>query len=246
MAEAVPSPSVVRLAGALYLGTIVFGLFAEVGARGALIVGSDAAATARAILADEPLFRAGIAADLAMLACYVGVTALFLDMFRPVHAGVSRIAGAFSLIGIAVLAADTLLLLAPLRLLASSPALAALGEPQREAAALLVLKVHGDGYDVSLVFFGIYCLMLGWLTWRCSFLPKAIGALMALAGGCYILNSVADLTAPTFARMLSPHLMDPTLIGEAALALWLLVFGARGTPGRASRMPQAARQGHRV
>lgn len=222
-----PLPSVARVAGALYLGTIVFGLFAEVGSRGALIVGGDAAATAHAILANEPLFRAGIVADLAMLACYVGVTALFLDMFRPVHGGVSRMAAAFSLIGIAVLAVDTFVLLAPLRLLATAPYLSALGGPQREAAALLALKVHADGYDVSLVFFGIYCLMLGWLAWRSGFLPKPIGALMTLAGVCYILNSIADLAAPAFARTLSPHLMDPTLIGEAALALWLLAFGAR-------------------
>ncbi|MBJ7442560.1 MAG: DUF4386 domain-containing protein [Sphingopyxis sp.] len=226
MVEAAPSPTVARLAGALYLGTIVFGLFAEVGSRGSLIVGSDATATARAILANEALFRAGLAADLVMLACYVGVTTLFLDMFRPVHAGVSRMAAAFSLIGIAVLAADTLLLLVPLRLLATTPYLAVLGAPQREAATLLALKVHGDGYDVSLAFFGIYCLMLGWLAWRSGFLPRVVGALMALAGACYILNSIADLAAPAFARMLSPHLMDPTLIGETALALWLLVFGA--------------------
>lgn len=227
MDKAAPSPSVARLAGALYLGTIIFGLFAEVGSRGPLIVGSDAAATARAILSSEPLFRAGLAADLAMLACYVGVTTLFLGMFRPVHAGMSRMAAAFSLIGIAALAADTLLLLAPLRLLATTPYLVALGTPQREAAALLALKMHGDGYDVSLVFFGVYCLLLGWLTWRSGFLPKVIGALMVLAGACYVFNSIADLVAPTFARTLSPHLMDPTLIGEAALALWLLLFGAR-------------------
>lgn len=227
MTEAVPSPTVARLAGALYLGTIVFGLLAEVGSRGSLIVGSNAAATAHAILANETLFRAGLVADLAMLACYVGVTTLFLDMFRPVHAGVSRMAAAFSLIGIAVLAADTLLLLAPLRLLTTTPWLAAMGAPEREAAALLALKIHGDGYDVSLVFFGVYCLMLGWLVWRSRFLPKVIGALMTLAGACYILNSVADLAVPAFARALSPHLMDPTLIGEAALALWLLAFGAK-------------------
>lgn len=230
MTDAVPSPSAVRLAGALYLGTIVFGLFAELGARGSLIVGSDAAATARAILADEALFRAGLVADLAMLACYVGVTMLFLDIFRHVHAGMSRMAAAFSLIGIAVLAADALLLLAPLRLLAATPYLAALGTPQREATALLALKVHGDGYNVSLVFFGIYCLMLGWLVWRAGFIPKAIGVLMALAGGCYVLNSFASLSAPAFARMLSPYVMPPTLLGEGALALWLLVFGPGKRP----------------
>lgn len=232
MTDAVPSPSAVRLAGALYLGTIVFGLFAELGARGSLIVGSDAAATARAILAEEALFRVGLVADLAMLACYVGVTMLFLDIFRPVHAGMSRMAAAFSLIGIAVLAADALLLLAPLRLLAATPYLAALGTPQREAAALLALKVHGDGYNVSLVFFGIYCLMLGWLVWRAGFIPKAIGVLMALAGGCYVLNSFASLSASAFARMLSPYVMPPTLLGEGALALWLLVFGSGKRPMR--------------
>lgn len=227
MTEAAPSPSVARLTGALYLGTIVFGLFAEAGSRGSLIVGNDAAATARAILANEGLFRAGLVADLVMLACYVAVTTLFLGMFRTVHAGVSRMAAAFSLIGIAVLAADTLLLLVPLRLLTTSPFLVALGSSQRDAATLIALKVHGDGYDVSLVFFGIYCLMLGWLAWRSGFLPKVIGVLMTLAGACYVFNSVADLAVPAFARMLSPHLMDPTILGEAALALWLLVFGAK-------------------
>ena len=80
MAEAVPSPSVARLAGALYLGTIMFGLFAEVGARGPLIVGSDAAATARAILAEEPLFRAGIAADRPQ----------FLSDFNPLFYGTDK------------------------------------------------------------------------------------------------------------------------------------------------------------
>lgn len=232
MAEPAPSPFTARLAGALYLGTIVLGLFAEAGARGSLIVGSDAAATARALFANEALFRAGIVADLAMLACYAGVTTLFLDMFRPVHAGISRMAAAFSLIGIAVLAANTLLLLVPLRLMAATPYLAVLGAPQREAAALLALRLHGDGYDVSLIFFGIYCLMLGWLAWRSGFLPKAIGALLLLAGTCYIFNSVADLAAPAFARTLSPHIMDPTLIGEAALAFWLLIFGSGGRHAR--------------
>lgn len=235
MAENAPSPSVARLAGALYLATIVFGLFAEVGARGSLVVGSDAAATARAILAHEALFRAGIAADLAMLACYVGVTALFHEMFRRVDTGLSRMAAAFSLIGIAILAADTLFLLVPLRLLATTPHLLELGAAQRDVVTLLALKLHGDGYDVSLVFFGIYCLMLGWLVWRSGFLPKVIGGLMALAGLCYLVNSIADLTAPAFARMLSPHLLDPTLIGEAALALWLLVAGASRRSTRSTR-----------
>ena len=59
MTEKIPLASIGRIAGALYLGTIVAGLFAETGARGSLIVGNDAAAMAAAILGNQPLFRAG-------------------------------------------------------------------------------------------------------------------------------------------------------------------------------------------
>lgn len=224
------SPGRARLAGVLYLGTIVCGLFAELGSRDALIVDDDAAATAQALLAHAALFRSGIVADLAMLACYLGVTALFHDLFRAVDRGVSQIAAVFSLTGIAVLASNTLLLLAPLRLLGGSAFLAPLGLAQRQAAALLCLRLHADGYAVGLVFFGGYCALLGWLIWRSGFLPRAIGALMGLAGFCYLLNSLSGLAAPGLARALSPHLMDPTLLGEAALAVWLVARGVKAGP----------------
>jgi len=226
MTENMPSALIARIAGALYLGTIIAGLFAELGVRGSLFVGSDAAATAAAILAHQALFRVGLIGDLIMLACYIGVTALFHSMFEPVSRRLSLAAAAFSMIGIAVLAADSFFLLAALRLLdAPSYLTAVMATPQRDAIALLSLNLHGDGYDLSLVFFGVYCLMLGLLVWRSGVLPRLIGALMGMAGLCYLINSVADLAAPPLAKTLSPHLMDPTLIGEAAMAIWLLVFG---------------------
>src|SRR4051812_6375318 len=89
-----PPASIARVAGALYLGTIVGGLFAELVSRGSLIVRNDAAATASSILANQPLFRAGLVGDLVMLACYVGVTALFHDMFAPVSRRMSLTAAA--------------------------------------------------------------------------------------------------------------------------------------------------------
>ena len=229
MTDKKPLVSVGRISGALYLGTIVAGLFAELGARGSLIVGSDASATAKAILGNQALFRGGLVGDLVMLACYIGVTTLFYELFAPVSRRVSLAAAGFSMIGIAVLAVDGFFLLASLRLWAAPAYLvAAFTTPQQEAMALLLLKLHGDGYDLSLVFFGVYCLLIGWLAWRSGFIPKVIGALMALAGACYLFKSFADLAAPDFARSLSPHLMDPTLIGEAALGAWLLAFGTKG------------------
>ena len=105
-----------RLAGFLYLGTIGFGVYAEVVARGALIVRGDPAATAQAIFASGSTFRIGMIADLAMLGCYIGVTILLHGIFRKRAPLASATAASFSLIGIAMLACDTLLSAMILRL----------------------------------------------------------------------------------------------------------------------------------
>ena len=226
-AQPIPSQAMARTAGLLYLGTIVGGLFAEVFARSSLIVRGDAAATAVNIMAQQPLYRAGLLGDLFMLGCYIGVTAIFYSLFKPVGRTLSLAAAGFSMTGVAVLAIDGLLVLAPLHLLGDAAWLAEIPVGTRQALALLALDLHGDGYDVALVFFGVYCLLLGWLIVRSRLLPRLLGALMVLAGLCYLTVSVTDLAAPALASRLSPHIMDPTLIGEGALALWLIMFGVR-------------------
>lgn len=211
-----------RLAGFTYLGTIACGVYAEVFVRGAMFVRGDATATAQAVFASEPLFRFGLIADLAMLAAYIVVTILLYGLFRKGSPYLSAVAAAFSLIGIAVLACDTLLLTMVLRLHDLPPPASSLAE-----TAYLLLRVHGDGYKVSLVFFGVYCLMLGWLVWRERIIPIAVGVMVAAAGACNIINSLAWLGAPQWAARLPAYFTLPTLLGELALALWLLIFGIR-------------------
>ncbi len=223
-----------RLAGWFYLGTIVFGLAADIGARDALVDPFDAAATARAIIAHEGLYRAGIGADLAMLACYIVVTGLFLRLFWPVARRLSLIAAFFSLTGVAVLAADGLAALAPLEIVTAPPA-AAISAPSRAALALWSLRLHGDGYDLALVFFGAYCALLGALIARCRFLPLWLGGLVGVAGLAYLLGALADLVAPGLASSTRLAMLIG-LAGEAALAGWLILVG----PSRGAAAPGPA------
>ena len=73
-----------RIAGVFYLLTFLTGGFALF-VDGGLVVNGDAAATATNILAHEPSFWFGFAAWLIMIACYIAVTALFYELFRPVR-----------------------------------------------------------------------------------------------------------------------------------------------------------------
>ena len=51
--------------------------------------------------------------------------------------------------------------------------------------------------------------------------------MVASAGACNLSNSLAWLGAPQWAARLRQEFTIPTLLGELALALWLLVFGVR-------------------
>jgi hypothetical protein len=221
-----------RVAGAFYLATIVTGVFAEAFVRGSLIVAGDAKATAANILASQPLYRLGLTADIVALGCYVVVTLLFYDLFKPVSRSLSMLAAFFSLVGTAVLAIDTLNLLAPLALLGGAPYLTAFSADQLRALAYTFLKLHALGYSIDVVFFGFYCLLIGYLVFKSTFLPRVVGLLLAIAGLGYLINSFATFLALPLPGHLSDYFLVPGMIGEGSLTLWLLIVGLDPTKWR--------------
>jgi hypothetical protein len=71
-----------------------------------------------------------------------------------------------------------------------------------------------------LVFFGCYCLVIGYLILRSTFLPRILGALMALGGLGWL-----TFASPALSTYLFPYNMLPGVVGETALTVWLLVAG---------------------
>ncbi len=71
----------------------------------------------------------------------------------------------------------------------------------------------------SLVFFGPYCLLIGYLIFRSTFLPRFLGVLMAFAGLGWLI-----FLSP-LANDLSTYLKVLGFLAEASLMLWLIVKG---------------------
>jgi len=80
----------------------------------------------------------------------------------------------------------------------------------------------------SLVFFGFYCLLIGYLIWKSTFLPRALGLLMAVAGAGWLTFISNDL-----AHGLAPYNLIPGILGEGCLTLWLLAMGVDSERWRA-------------
>jgi len=208
-----------RTAGVFYLMNIL-GFVPGVLVRGRLVIYGDAAATATNILAHEPLFRLGFAFDLIAAACYIAVTALFYILFKPVNRSLSLLAACFSLVGCAIVALSCLFDLAPFVVLGSAQYLSVFKVEQLQALALMFLKLRVQAFNISLVFFGFYCLLIGYLIFRSTFLPRILGVLMAFAGLGWL-----TFLAPPLAKYLYPYILAPGLLGEGSLTLWLLVIG---------------------
>ena len=72
----------------------------------------------------------------------------------------------------------------------------------------------------SPVFFGFYCLLIGYMILRSTFLPHTLGALMAIAGLGWL-----TFVSRQLADQFSPYPYIAGGIGEGLLAVWLLAVG---------------------
>jgi hypothetical protein len=169
----------------------------------------------------------GGVAELITLACDTAVALTFYDLLKPVSRSLSLLAAICRLMLVAIMAVNLLHHFAPLFLLGDAHFLTAFKPDQLDqlqALALVSLKVYGTGYDISLVFFGFHCLLIGYLILTAAFLPRILGALMAIAGLCYLTNSFANVLAPGLASHF-PYILLPAGAAELSLTLWLLVIG---------------------
>jgi hypothetical protein len=100
-------------------------------------------------------------------------------------------------------------------------------KPVNRRLSLLATSVSLVGIAVGpvlnvnpLPLFGIYCLLIGHLIFKSTFLPRILGVLMAVGGLGWL-----TFLSPALASYLSPYNFAPGILGEGALTVWLLVFG---------------------
>lgn len=214
-----------RIGGFLYLLIIMIGLWGEAFVRGKLIVSGNAIRTAANILAHESLWRAHIAGELVLLICGVGLLMSEYLILRPVSREIALLMAFFGMMSITTEAAITMYLIQPLFPLGNDAYLKAFTPEQLATLARISLRAHGYGFGLSLVFFGCFCIVIGYLIFRSGYLPKLIGTLMAIAGICYLINSFALILSPSVADRLYPTILIPSFLGELSFCLWLLIMG---------------------
>lgn len=219
-----------RVAGSGYLIVFLAALLAQFFVLQRLIVRGDAAATANAILANELLFRIGIAGWLIVLLCDVVVAWALYVFLKPVNKSLSLLAAWFRLIYTTIHGSAMLYLLFALVLLSSADYLTVFETDQLYALALLLLNGRNYGFLIGLVFFGLHLLILGYLVFKSGYIPRILGVLLLIAASGYLVDSFANILLSNYTdyeALFLPLVAIPSVIAELGLCLWLLLKGSK-------------------
>jgi hypothetical protein len=133
--------------------------------------------------------------ELIATACLLAATVLVYQLLKPVNRKLSLLAAFFGLVGCAIGASNSL------------------------------FHLGAQASIIDFLFFGLHCLLIGYLVLRSTFLPRTVGALMAFGGLGWMTFSLVTLLSGPLAQSLSPYFVAPGILGEVTLAMWLLVRG---------------------
>ena len=209
-----------RMAGVFQLLESLTATFGQVIVLGKLVVSGNAAATAANILGHERLFWLGFASSLVAVVFHIVYALLYYDLLKPVNRRVSLLALLVLLVASAIQAVTGLLYLAPLLVLQGGSSVSAFTPAQLQALALVFLKLNAYALNVHLVFFGLWCVLTGYLIFRSTFLPRALGVLLVISGLGWLIYLF-----PPVAYRLFLFIAAASAVGEIPVEFWLMVKG---------------------
>jgi hypothetical protein len=218
-----------RIAGALYFLACIPAPFSLLYIPRALIVPGNATATASKILASESMFRLGIAGELISSVAFIFVVLALYRLFQGVDKRQASLMVTLFVVSVPISFLNTLNNIAALILLRGADFLPVFTKPQLDALALVFLRLHGQGLILASIFWGLWLVPFGILVYRSGFLPRILGVLLIINCFAYVIPSFTTVLLPQYGAVVS-RIALPFLLGELAIALWLVIRGARDQP----------------
>lgn len=221
--EILPTPRLKQAAIVTLVGYVMsWGVpYADFKALPTLFVADDAAKTTLNLAAHHGLFVAVIFAFLInFIGDIVAAWGLYL-MLRPVNAAVSMFVAwlrvAFAALGLAAV----LNLVTAHSLVTRKATLQALGRQQLDAQVYTAVGAFNSQFAFSLIVFGVYLVLLGWLFYRSGYLPRWIGIVLAISGAGWIVMQSGQYLGIDLGFLFF------TSFGELVLIVWLIGWGTR-------------------
>jgi hypothetical protein len=216
-----------RVAGVLYLLTILAANLTEFYVRRQMMVPGDAVQTAMNIAAHAQLFRIGVAGDLLMLAGNLVLVAALYVVLKPVNRNLALLAVFWWLVECSIAAAAVGIDFAAVHSLTGFNSLPALNTEQLQVLARLLVSLDAGGNRAAALFFGLGSTVFCYLWFKSRYIPRLLACLGILAS---LVPTFIPLSTIVFASLADVPLRRartgiPIVIFEVILGFWLLIKG---------------------
>jgi len=218
-----------RVAGLLYLGVTLVGVFSLLYIPGLIYAPGDAAATTHNIASHEALFRAYIFVEIWGATLEIFLVLALYRLLGVVNRSLAMVMLVLGLMDVPIFFLNSLNDFGALLFARGADFLSAFGEPQRDAMVMLFLRLHHYGEVVNEVFWGLWLLPFGMLVYKSHFLPRLLGVWLILNCFAYLAQNVTGILLPQYTAVVN-DIAVPLQLGEVAIMLWLLLLGAKETP----------------
>jgi Domain of unknown function (DUF4386) len=220
-----------RIAGVLYLLVGIFGGFAEGFVEPKVYVAGDAATSVANVVSNAALVRAGVVADLLDQAFFVLLAVTLYGLLKNVQRNVAVAMVALVAVAAAIASLNVVFLFEALQVSGGGSYLKAVGTAGAEATVLMLLDLQHYGLLAAQVFFGLWLAPLGYLALKSGQFSKALGIVLIVAAGCYMVDLLAAFLVPDLSKVIHAYVVIPCALAEIWMVLYLLVIGVR-TPGK--------------
>jgi hypothetical protein len=214
-----------RTAGILFLIILACAVFSMMYIPSNLIVTGDPTETANNIMASELLFRMGIVSDSILFLSEIVLTVVLYILLKPVSKMLSLVAACARLAMTVMQGSNLVFKCAALILLKSTGYLSVFEQDQLHALVMLMFDAHNYGVLAWGTFFGLHCLVLGWLIFKSDYFPRILGILMVFASLGYLAESFGNFLSPVYGERFGWIVNVTAFVGEFPFFIWLLFKG---------------------
>lgn len=217
-----------RIAGLLYLALVGVAPLRLLVIPNKLFVHGNAAATSSNVAAHATLFRAGMAADLLAALLLLAITLVLYELFKDVDRGQARLLVVLGgILPVPIYFLNVLNDAAVLQLATGADYLVAFTVGQRASLLMLFLDLHGYGFRVNEIFWGLWLLPFGRLINTSGLFPRLLGWLLYINGAAYLASSLTGILLPQMEPTVT-RMLYPLTLGEVVVMAWFVIRGARG------------------
>lgn len=217
-----------RIAGLIYLGVVLTGIFSLMYVPSKLINYDNASLTFQNLTTSETLFRFGIVSGLLCYTFFLFLPLVLYKLLRQVNENMAKLMVLLAVISVPMYFINVQNEFTALSLIKTPHYLKVFSQEQIQSQVLFYIAQYDDGMRLIHIFSGLWLFPFGYLVFKSNFLPRFFGILLMLGSFGYLLDFFGRTLIPNYSELgIGWYIILPASFGEIGICLWLLFIGSK-------------------